>query len=276
VPELPEVETVRRGLEAKLAGRVVARVRRRRKDLRAPLPRDLNARLEGRRLERVERRGKYLLFRFDGPTALIAHLGMSGSFVLGTRPAPSPGRHDHVIFEWVRGPLLTYNDVRRFGLMTLARADRLAEHPLLRDLGPEPLDDRFDGPALGAALRGRRTAIKTALLDQGVVAGIGNIYACEALFRARISPRRIADSVRGERAARLAAAIRVVLEAAIAAGGSSLRDYVQASGELGYFQHAFAVYGREGEVCPGCDCGGAVRRIVQGGRATFYCPRVQR
>jgi formamidopyrimidine-DNA glycosylase len=276
MPELPEVETVRRGLEAKLTGGVVARVQRRRADLRAPLPRNLKHRLEGRRLERIDRRGKYLLFHFDTPTVLIVHLGMSGRFVLTAPPAPPPALHDHVIIEWRRGPVLTFNDVRRFGLMTLTRAHDLAAHPLLRGLGPEPLDSGFDGPALGAALRGRRTAIKAALLDQRVVAGIGNIYACEALFRARISPRRIADSVRGERAARLAAAIRTVLEAAIAAGGSSLRDYVQASGELGYFQHAFAVYGREGEVCPGCDCGGAVRRIVQGGRSTFYCPRVQR
>ena len=276
MPELPEVETVRRGLEAKLAGEVVTRVQRRRADLRAPLPRDLKDRLEGRRLGRIDRRGKYLLFHFDDGAVLIAHLGMSGRFVLGRAPAPPPAPHDHVIIEWSRGAVLTFNDVRRFGLMALARADALARHPLLRDLGPEPLDGGFDGAVLGAALRGRRTAIKSALLDQRVIAGIGNIYACEALFRARISPRRITDSVRGLRAARLAEAIRSVLEAAIAAGGSSLRDYVQASGELGYFQHSFAVYGRDGDACPGCECGGAVRRIVQGGRSTFYCPRVQR
>ena len=276
MPELPEVETVRRGLEAKLGGQVVARVRRRRADLRAPLPRDLKARLEGRRLGRIDRRGKYLLFHFDAGPVLIAHLGMSGRFVVTTSPAPPPGVHDHVIFDWTGGLVLTFNDVRRFGLMTLAREAALAGHPLLRGLGPEPLDGGFDGAALGAALRGRRTAIKAALLDQRVIAGIGNIYACEALFRARLSPRRIADSVRGLRAARLASAIRTVLEAAIAAGGSSLRDYVQASGELGYFQHAFAVYGREGEACPGCECDGAVRRILQGGRSTFFCPRIQR
>lgn len=276
MPELPEVETVRRGLEAKLAGRVVARVRRRRADLRAPLPRDLKARLEGRRLDRIERRGKYLLFHFEPATVLIAHLGMSGRFVITDPPAPAPAAHDHVILDWADGPVLTFNDARRFGLMTLARAEALAAHPLLRGLGPEPLNRGFDGAALGALLRGRRTAIKAALLDQRVIAGLGNIYACEALFRARLSPRRIADSVRGRRAARLVAAIRTVLEAAIAAGGSSLRDYVQVTGELGYFQHAFAVYGREGEACPGCTCGGAVRRIVQGGRSTFFCPRVQR
>ena len=276
MPELPEVETVRRGLEAKLAGRVVARVRRRRADLRAPMPRDLKARLEGRRLERIDRRGKYLLFHFEPAIVLIAHLGMSGRFVITAQPAAAPAAHDHVIIEWVGGPMLTFNDARRFGLMTLARAEALATHPLLRGLGPEPLDRGFDGAALGAVLRGRRTAIKAALLDQRVIAGLGNIYACEALFRARLSPRRIADSVRGLRAARLAAAIRTVLEAAIAAGGSSLRDYVQATGELGYFQHAFAVYGREGEACPGCTCEGTVRRIVQGGRSTFFCPRRQR
>ncbi len=276
MPELPEVETVRRGLEAALAGRVVARARRRRADLRRPIPRDLNRRLRGRRLDRIGRRGKYLLFHFEGGTVLVAHLGMSGRFLVHAPPVPEPGRHDHVIIECVDGAVLTFNDARRFGLMALAREDALAAHPLLRDLGPEPLDRDFDGAALGAALRGRRTAIKAALLDQRVIAGIGNIYACEALFRARLSPRRLADSVRGLRAARLAAAIRTVLEAAIAAGGSSLRDYVQVSGELGYFQHAFAVYGRDGEACPGCDCQGVVRRIVQGGRSTFYCPRLQR
>ncbi len=276
MPELPEVETVRRGLEAKLVGADVARVQRRRADLRGPLPRDLKRQLEGRRLGRIDRRGKYLLFHFDAGTVLIAHLGMSGRFVLTDAPAPPPAPHDHVIIEWSHGPVLTFNDARRFGLMTLSRADALAGHPLLRGLGLEPLEVGFDGDALGAALRGRRTAIKAALLDQRVVAGIGNIYACEALFRARLSPRRIADTVRGARAMRLAAAVRTVLEAAIAAGGSSLRDYVQASGELGYFQHAFAVYGREGVACPGCGCDGAVRRITQGGRSTFYCPRVQR
>ena len=276
MPELPEVETVRRGLEAALAGHVVARARRRRADLRRPLPRDLNRRLEGRRLDRIGRRGKYLLFHFEGGTVLIAHLGMSGRFLIHTPPAPEPGRHDHVIIETVHGPVLTFNDARRFGLMALAREDALGAHPLLRGLGPEPLDRDFDGATLGAVLRGRRTAIKAALLDQRVIAGLGNIYACEALFRARLSPRRTADSVRGMRASRLAAAIRSVLEAAIAAGGSSLRDYVQVSGELGYFQHAFAVYGRDGETCPGCVCQGVVRRIVQGGRSTFYCPRLQR
>ena len=255
---------------------MVARARRRRADLRRPLPRDLNRRLEGRRLDRIGRRGKYLLFHFEGGTVLIAHLGMSGRFLIHTPPAPEPGRHDHVIIETVHGPVLTFNDARRFGLMALAREDALGAHPLLRGLGPEPLDRDFDGATLGAVLRGRRTAIKAALLDQRVIADSAISTACEALFRARLSPRRTADSVRGMRASRLAAAIRSVLEAAIAAGGSSLRDYVQVSGELGYFQHAFAVYGRDGETCPGCVCQGVVRRIVQGGRSTFYCPRLQR
>jgi formamidopyrimidine-DNA glycosylase len=276
MPELPEVETVCRGLAARLEGRTLVRVEQRRPDLRLPFPPRFAARLTGRRIERIGRRAKYILVFLDGGLVLIVHLGMSGRLTLAPTPAPPPGHHDHVILESDDGTVVTFHDHRRFGLMTLCREAELERHPLLSNLGPEPLGNDFNGPALSQALAGRRTAIKAALLDQRVVAGIGNIYACEALYRAAISPRRLARSVPGVRAERLARALRAVLTEAIAAGGSSLSDYVQTDGELGYFQHHFAVYGRAGERCPGCDCSGAIRRLVQGGRSTFYCPARQR
>ncbi len=282
MPELPEVETVRRGLAAGLVGRTLVRVDQRRADLRIPFPENFARRLEGRTVEAIGRRAKYLLWHFDDGSVLIGHLGMSGRFTVippgdavAARTLP-PGPHDHVIFDFHDGTRVVFTDIRRFGLMTLAPAGGLEDHPLLRDLGPEPLGNRFDGPTLAAALKGRSCAIKAALLDQKVVAGVGNIYASEALFRARLSPRRKARTVAGERAARLAAAIREILSEAIESGGSSLRDYAGTDGELGYFQHRFAVYGREGETCPGCDCGGAIRRIVQSNRSTFFCPARQR
>jgi formamidopyrimidine-DNA glycosylase len=275
MPELPEVETIRRGLAARLEGRRLARVEARRPDLRIPLPADFARRLEGRRVETVGRRAKYLLLRMEDDTTLIAHLGMSGRLVI-----LPPGNgvpldvHDHVILESEDGDEVRFNDARRFGLMTLAAAGELDAHPLLASLGPEPLGNDFNGPALAAALAGKRTPIKAALLDQRIVAGIGNIYACEALHRAGISPRRLACTVQGARAERLMGAVRDILREAIDAGGSSLRDYVQASGELGYFQHSWAVYGREGEPCPGC--GRPVRRLAQSGRSTFHCTACQR
>ncbi len=276
MPELPEVETVRRGLAARIEGRLLTRVWRRRVDLRLPFPPRFDTRLEGRRVTRIGRRGKYLLIHLDDGEVLIVHLGMSGRLVIHEKPAPQPGRHDHVHIETDDGAVITFSDARRFGLMTLCREDELDRHPLLADLGPEPLGDAFDGSRLAARLSGKRTPVKSALLDQRVVAGLGNIYVCESLFRAGLSPRRLAYTVVGRRAERLAASIRAVLGDAIAAGGSSLRDYVQASGVLGYFQHSFAVYGRTGEPCPGCDCDAAIRRIVQGGRSTFYCAKRQR
>ncbi len=277
MPELPEVETIVRGLRPRLQGRAVSRVVARRPDLRIPLPDDFTARLEGRRVERIERRAKYILAMLSDGMVLVVHLGMSGQWVVHDgRPEEPPGPHDHVEIELDDGTTLVYRDVRRFGLMTLAAQHELDEHPLLRDLGVEPLGNDFNGLALSASLRGRKTAIKAALLDQRIVAGLGNIYVCEALFRAGISPRRTASSVAGKRAERLAPAIRAVLTEAIDAGGSSLRDYVQASGELGHFQHRFSVYGREGKPCPGCDCPNRIKRIVQGGRSTFYCPHRQR
>ncbi len=279
MPELPEVETVCRGLAPVLEGRRFLRVEVRRPDLRFPLPLDLSARLEGRRVERVARRAKYILVHLDDGTVLIAHLGMSGRFLIDDETVP-PGRHDHVIFTVEGGSVVRFNDVRRFGMMDLTDQAGLAGHKLLAGLGPEPLSNDFNGPALAVALKGRNTPIKTALMDQKVVAGIGNIYACEALFHAGLSPRRKAATVQRGRAERLATAVRAVLSEAIAAGGSSLRDYVRPSGELGYFQHRWAVYGRAGEPCPGCDCapgpGEGVRRIVQSGRSTFFCAKRQR
>ena len=284
MPELPEVETVRRGLAAAMTGQSIASVRVRRRDLRVALPAEFEAALTGRRIARLGRRAKYLIMECDDSTAVLIHLGMSGRMLIdgaGTNAGPSPwsevsAAHEHVTFGLADGTTVRFSDPRRFGLMVLARTDELDRHPLLSELGPEPLDEGFDGPALAAALRGKRSPIKTALLDQRVVAGLGNIYACESLFGAGISPRRKAATVQGGRADRLAGAIRRVLAAAIEAGGSTLRDHAAPSGEIGYFQHHFKVYGRAGERCPGCDCDRSIARIVQSGRSTFYCPTRQR
>lgn len=276
MPELPEVETVVRGLAPMLVGRRIVHVEQRRADLRAPLPARFAARLQGRRVIDVGRRAKYILISLDDNNLLVVHLGMSGRLVLATAPRAVPGPHDHVELRTDEGAVLCFSDPRRFGLMDIISAADLERNPRFADLGPEPLSPAFTPAALAAALAGRRTAIKAALIDQRIVAGIGNIYACEALFRAGISPRRAAGTIKNARAERLVAAIKDVLEEAIAAGGSSARDYVQASGELGWFQHRWAVYDRAGKACPGCDCEGTVRRIVQGGRSTFYCAKRQR
>ena len=280
MPELPEVETVRRGLVPVLVGRRLVRVVTYRPDLRVALPDGLAQRLTGRRLVALGRRSKYLLWHFDDGTVLIVHLGMSGRVQVFDGPPPPRGPHDHVVFETDAGATLRYRDPRRFGLMALAETALLDQHPLLAGLGSEPLEASFDGATLAARLRGRRGAIKNALMDQSVVAGLGNIYASESLFHAGLSPRRRAGTVQGRRAGRLAGAIRRVLGAAIAAGGSSLNDHRLPSGELGYFQLRLAVYGREGEACPGCVCErprtGGIRRIVQSGRSTFYCATCQR
>jgi len=265
-----------RGLRGKLEGRRLRRVEARRRDLRIALPPDLAQRMTGRRVLAVRRRAKYILLDLDDGTTVIMHLGMSGRILMTQGRPNAIERHDHILIETEDDVHLRLNDARRFGLVTLARRAELEAHPLFRHLGPEPLDDGFDGPTLAAALAGRRTPIKAALLDQQTVVGVGNIYACEALFHAGISPRRLAATVKGERADRLVAAIKAVLLKAIAAGGSSLRDHVQPSGELGYFQHEWAVYGREGEPCPGCDCTAKVRRLVQANRSTFYCAKRQR
>jgi formamidopyrimidine-DNA glycosylase len=279
MPELPEVETVRRGLAARLVGRRLVRVEVRRAGLRLPFPADLAQRLTGRRVETVARRAKYLLFGLDDDTVAIAHLGMSGRMVIDQAPGPLPGKHDHVVLRTDDGAVVTFHDARRFGVLVLSRQAELAAHPLLARLGPEPLAEGFTPAVLSAALARRFTPIKAALLDQTVVAGLGNIYVSEALFHAGISPLRRADGVAGAGAERLVPAIRRVLEAAIAAGGSSLRDYVQASGELGYFQHAFAVYDRAGQPCPGCTCDvaatGGIERLVQANRSSYWCRRRQ-
>ncbi|HXZ02554.1 MAG TPA: bifunctional DNA-formamidopyrimidine glycosylase/DNA-(apurinic or apyrimidinic site) lyase [Stellaceae bacterium] len=277
MPELPEVETVRRGLALRLEGRRVARLRLNRADLRLPMPPDLSERVEGRRVERLGRRAKYILLHLEDGGVVIAHLGMSGRLVLSEPGSLAPADpHDHVVFTLEDGTELRFNDARRFGLLDYVDAAGLERHKFFAHLGPEPLGNEFNGPALAARLDGKATPIKAALLDQRVVAGLGNIYVSESLFHAGLSPKRLAGTVTGARAEKLACAIRDVLERAIAAGGSSLRDYVQASGELGYFQHHWAVYGKEGERCPGCDCRHGIRRIVQAGRSTFYCSRRQR
>lgn len=277
MPELPEVETIVRGLAARLAGRRLARLELHREDLRAPIPKGLRRKVEGRRIERVARRAKYILVHLEGGGVLLLHLGMSGRLVLvdpGDRSAREA--HDHVVIILDDGTRIRFNDPRRFGILDFTQENALDRHPLLARLGPEPLGNGFNGESLAKALAGKRLPIKAALLDQQLVAGLGNIYVCESLFEAGISPRRVAATVTGERAERLVDAIRDVLRRAITAGGSSIRDYVQASGELGYFQHHWAVYGREGERCPGCDCAAGIRRIVQSNRSTFYCAKRQR
>lgn len=281
VPELPEVETVRRGLEPVLSGRVIEAAEVRRADLRWPFPPGLAARLTGARVAALRRRSKYLLADLDGGETLIVHLGMSGRMLIsgvqvGTfrHQHPAPERHDHVVLHVEGGARVTFNDARRFGAMDLCPTAALATHRLLAPLGPEPLGNEFSGKGLFSRMAGRSTSVKAVLLDQRVVAGLGNIYVCEALWRARVSPLRLARDVTADEAETIAATVRAVLTDAIAAGGSSLRDYRQADGELGYFQHTFAVYGREGAPCQRSD-GGIVTRKVQSGRSSFFCPACQ-
>ncbi|KPP89296.1 MAG: DNA-formamidopyrimidine glycosylase [Rhodobacteraceae bacterium HLUCCA08] len=283
MPELPEVETVRRGLQPAMEGQVIARARVNRAGLRWPFPDRMAERLTGRRVLALRRRSKYILADLDGAETLILHLGMSGRILVSGDPLgrfhhhhPAPQKHDHVVLDIANGARVTFNDARRFGAMDLWPTDRLDTHPLLVNLGPEPLGNSFDDATLAARLTGRRTPIKAALLDQRNVAGLGNIYVCEALHRAGINPRRLAGSLSRGRIARLVPVIRDVLSEAIVAGGSSLRDHLQTDGELGYFQHSFRVYDREGAPCRTDACTGTIRRIVQSGRSTFYCPRCQR
>jgi formamidopyrimidine-DNA glycosylase len=275
MPELPEVETVRRGLALKMTGRRIIQAELRRQDLRRPFPPMLARTLTGAKIGALRRRGKYILVELDENGTLLLHLGMSGRITTGDAATPH-ATHDHVILSLDDGTVVRFNDARRFGLIDYMRRGEEAAHPLLAGMGPEPLEPGFTGRYIAEKLAGKMTPIKSALLDQKVVAGLGNIYVCEALYRAGISPRRIAATVSGARADKLAAAIRAVLNDAIEAGGSSLRDYVQADGELGYFQHRWAVYGKEGEPCPGCTCAEGVRRITQAGRSTFFCARKQR
>lgn len=278
MPELPEVETTCRGLAGVFEGRRFTHVEVRRPNMRIPFPRDLAQSMTNRIIERVSRQAKYICLHLDDGQVALAHLGMSGRMTI-TKPSTAPGRHDHVVFDTDDGTRVLFNDPRRFGLLTLTTESDLLQHKLLRNMGPDPVSDKFTPAVLSAALKGKGTSIKAALLDQRTVAGLGNIYVCEALFRAGISPRRKAGSVAGKRSERLVPEIKNVLNEAIKAGGSSLRDYVQPSGELGYFKFSWNVYGREGEFCS-CDPEGkegiVIKRIVQSGRSTFFCSRCQR
>lgn len=281
MPELPEVETVRRGLQPHLEGQRIARAEARRPDLRWPLPVDLVQVLTGARVTALRRRSKYLLADLDRGGTVLMHLGMSGRMLVegaglaGFHSDPSVlARHDHVVLVTESGTTITFNDARRFGMVDLIR-DGTA-HPLLDHLGPEPFDPGFNAAYLAARFAGRRAPVKQALLDQRIVAGLGNIYVSEALHRAHIDPRRAAGRIGAARLESLVGHIREVLADAIAAGGSSLRDHRQASGELGYFQHSFRVYDREGAPCPAPGCAGIIRRVVQSGRSSFYCPGCQR
>ena len=286
MPELPEVETVRRGLQPALEGARLVRVEARRPDLRFPLPPRFAERLAGARVEALERRAKYLLARLDTGETLVMHLGMTGRFEIEgadrSRPgrfrqaAPAEDKHAHVLFETDTGKRIPFFDARRFGYMDLIPTAELPEHPWFKGLGPEPLGEELDAGHLARAFAGRIQNVKATLLDQRVVAGLGNIYVCEALYRAHVSPTTPAGRLSRPRLQALVAAIRKVLQEAIVAGGSTLRDYAGADGALGYFQHAFRVYGREGQACLTPGCGGVVRRKVQGGRSTFYCPICQK
>jgi len=288
MPELPEVETVRRGLAPHLDGARLVEVDQRRPDLRFPFPDDFAARLKGARILALTRRAKYLLAPLDTGETLVAHLGMTGRFTVEDAGVDShaPGRfhhaagadpkHTHVVLTTDRGVQVSYNDARRFGYMTLIPTARLEESPYFKGLGPEPLSEDFCTAALAGAFEGRRQSVKATLLDQRVVAGLGNIYVCEALHRARLHPERAAGEVSSGEIKRLVRAIRTVLGEAIAAGGSTLRDYRSAEGALGYFQHAFKVYGREDDACVSPRCRGVVQRVVQGGRSSFFCGACQR
>lgn len=283
MPELPEVETVRRGLLPVLEGQRIKQADVNRPDLRWPLPERMSERLTGRTITALRRRSKYILADLDSGETLIIHLGMSGRMLISGAEVggfyyehPAPAKHDHVVLHTDAGGRVTFNDARRFGAMDLAPTDTLGEHKLLSDIGPEPLGNSFDESYLIDRLSGRNTPIKSALLDQRIVAGLGNIYVCEVLHRAGISPLRKAGRIASSRVAELVPLIRDVLSEAIEAGGSSLRDYRQADGELGYFQHTFRVYDREGAPCVTENCAGQVKRVVQSGRSSFYCPSCQR
>jgi formamidopyrimidine-DNA glycosylase len=299
MPELPEVETVRRGLQPVMEGAQILHAEARRKDLRFPFQKDFIARLQGQTVTGLGRRAKYLLADLASGDVLLMHLGMSGSFrVVADGGSTAPGKfhhprnedraHDHVVFHMSSGAAVVFNDPRRFGYMKIFSRANIDDEPLLQGLGPEPLGNEFDAAMLARACANKTTSLKAALLDQRVVAGLGNIYVCEALFRAHLSPRRLAATLATKKtkgtpggeptdhAKRLVSAIHAVLNQAIKAGGSSLRDHRQTSGELGYFQHSFQVYDREGEKCRSPGCGGIVKRFTQNGRSTFWCPKCQR
>lgn len=280
MPELPEVETVCRGLAKAMTGEVIARVDVAREKLRTPVPKSLPA-IAGARVEEISRRAKYILLRMNNGETVIFHLGMSGRMTIVKKgETHAPEKHDHITLHLKNGARIVFNDARRFGLVDVEKTERLDAHKLFAHLGPEPLDRGFTGAYLAQKLKGKKVAVKLAIMDQRLVVGVGNIYASEALFMAGIDPERAAGKIKPAEAEKLASCIRAVLKKAIAAGGSSLRDYVQADGELGYFQHQWAVYGKAGEKCPGCDCDirktGGIKRLVQGARSTFYCPKKQK
>lgn len=283
MPELPEVETVRRGLTPAMEGVVIAQADVNRPDLRWPFPKDMAARLTGKRVERLRRRSKYILADLSSGETLLVHLGMSGRMMVSGDPLgqfvhnhSAPEKHDHVVFHMENSARVTFNDPRRFGAMDLMDTATADAHKLLAVLGPEPLGNDFHEAHLISAFTNKMTPVKSALLDQRLVAGLGNIYVCEALFRAKIRPTQKAGKLSKPKVARLVPIIREVLSDAIQAGGSSLRDFRQADGELGYFQHSFDVYGREGEPCKTTDCTTQISRIVQSGRSSFYCAQCQR
>ena len=283
MPELPEVETVKAGIAPVMSGHVIARAQVNRPDLRWPFPERMAERLTGQRVLGLRRRSKYILVDLASAETLLIHLGMSGRMLISGHtvgefhhPHPVPAKHDHVVFEMDYDVRITFNDARRFGAMDLMQTDQQDDHWLIRDLGPEPLGNAFNETYLIARLAGRNTPIKSALLDQRIVAGLGNIYVCEVLYRAGIHPKRKAGQISATRVASLVPLIRDVLSEAIAAGGSSLRDYRQSDGELGYFQHVFQVYDREGQPCLTHGCDKQIKRIVQSGRSSFFCPQCQR
>lgn len=281
MPELPEVETVCRGLRTALRGKKLVTLETRRKDLRTPFPRDIATACRGAVVEDVVRRAKYILMRFDNGRTLILHLGMSGRMLVeAEKDAAAPQKHDHILFHFSGGTRVTFRDPRRFGLADTCQTADIPAHRFFAHLGPEPFDRTFGAAYLEKTLKGRKTAIKIAIMDQRIVVGVGNIYAAEALFIAGIHPARAAGSLKTAEIRKLAAAIRAVLKRAIAAGGSSLRDYVQTDGNLGYFQHRWAVYDKQGQACKGCACRlqktGGIAKITQGGRSTFFCPQKQK
>ena len=283
MPELPEVETVLRGLAPVLEGRTIVKAKVNRPDLRWPFPENMAGRISGQKISKLWRRSKYILADLSSGESLLVHLGMSGRILISGDPLGTfvhdhlaAQKHDHVVFDIDNGARVTFNDPRRFGAMDLLSTDGADHHPLLRDIGPEPLSNAFNETYLIERLKGKKSAIKSVLLDQKIVAGLGNIYVCEALYRAGISPKRLAGKTAEKRLAALVPIIRQVLDEAINAGGSSLRDFRQADGELGYFQHSFNVYGREGLPCVTDGCDHVVQRIVQSGRSSFYCKNCQK
>lgn len=282
MPELPEVETVRTGLLPVMEGKKIESATVNRPDLRWPFPDRMQERLQGAKVLRLRRRSKYILADLSSMETLLIHLGMSGRMLISGaqvgafhHPHPTPQKHDHVVLDMEGGARITFNDPRRFGAMDLMATEESDQHALLAKLGPEPLGNNFDDRYLAEKLKGRRTPIKTALLDQSIVAGLGNIYVCEALYRAGIKPDRLAGNVSAAEISKLTSIIRLVLQEAISAGGSSLKDFRQTSGELGYFQHNFQVYDRETAACLTPGCKGEIARMVQSGRSSFYCPQCQ-